>query len=297
MNDGPDSATKDKLASYEHLVRSIVQSGSALQPVITTFKFFVDKPEAPKLPLIDEHLKLAEAYGAPAANIHQAIFDAVQAKQAEIAVLWPFDGAHPDDPGYTLFFNAVRDQFEKNIASGVKTKLPAESVFEDLYPKVERQILVDGTLPKGWSREKTRRTALWFDGLASRWMGDVAEAKVVDGVIPEPLEVKFKGSTVGLFGERDSISVPFKAWIDGNPVAVPAPKPKKDEAPLPPNYVWDTSTVRFSPPKAGSGILFSWIVLAKGLADGEHTLKIEPIFEGADPKANLRIESVGSAGK
>lgn len=298
MNDGPDEVDPQKLASYEHLVREIVKSGSALQPVITTFKFFVDKPEAPKLPLIDDHTKLALAYGVPPANIHQAISKAVQAKQADVAVLWPFDGAHPDDPGYKLFFEEVRNQFEKNLAAKVVNQVPGEPVFAELYPNVERQILADLPLPKGWTRAKTRRTSLWFDGLSSRWMGDVAEAKVTNDVIPEPLELKFKGSMVGLFGERDGVTVPFRAWIDGQPVAVPQPKPKvKPEVEPEPDYLWKSDTSRFAPPKAGSGILFSWILLAKDLKDGEHTLRIEPVFENADPKADLRIESVCSAGK
>ena len=290
MNDGADEVDPQRLATYEHLLREILKSGSAVQPVITTFRFFVDKPEEPKLPLVEEHLKLAEAYRLPAANVHQSIRDAVAAKKADVAVLWPFDGAHPDDEGYRWFFDVVRDQFEKNIVGKTKPRLPEKSLFEDLYPKVERRILADTELPKGWHRERTRRTSLWFDGLPSRWMGDEACAKAVEGVIPEPLEIKFNGSMVGLFGERDGVTVPFRVSIDGQPVAAPKAKPEDEN-------IWRTDSSKMSPPKAGSGILFSWVLLSKNLPDGEHTLRIEPIFEGADPKAELRIESVCSAGR
>lgn len=286
MNDGADKSEPETLAAYEHLVRSILESGSALQPVITTFKFFVDTPQAPTLPLLDDHLKLAAAYGLPPANIHQAIFDAVQAKEADPEKLWAIDGVHPDDPGYEAFFQVVRDRFEKSIVSGAKPQIPAGTVFEDTYPSVRRQVLVDSPLPPGWTREKTYRTSLWFDGLSSRWMGDVACASAANK--PGAIEIGFEGSMVGLFGERSSLTPPVKIWIDGKPVQ--APKAKEGD------FLWPLDTSLSAPRKKGSGNLFLWQEIARNLPDGKHTLRIEPVWENADKDAELRIGSICSAG-
>ncbi len=291
MNDGAEGSDAQTSAAYEYLLRKLLKSGCAVQPVITTFKFFVNAPS--ELPRVTDHRRLFQDYHLVQADIHQAIQDAVQARQADPDILWPLDGAHPDDPGYEWFFNIVRDQFERNITEKREPRIPEKTTFPELYKKITRNILVNSPLPQGWIREKTRRTALWFDGLSSRWMGDVAAAKVRGGAKPEPLEVSFEGTVVGLFGERDSISVPFKAWIDGEPIAVPSRKGAKNPEP---QYVWQTNTSKMVPAQAGTGNLFSWILLSKDLKPGKHILRIEPIWEEADKNAELRIESVCSAG-
>jgi hypothetical protein len=203
------------------------------------------------------------------------------------ADLWNLgDGAHPGDEGYQLFFEAVRDRFEKTVAEKTVGLIPEKTVFEDVYPKQSRQILTDSP-PTNWKREKTFRTALWFDGMASRWMGDVMVASKKNK--PAPLEIEFEGSMVGIFGERDGLSPAIKVWIDGKPVR--EPKAAAD------NFLWTTDTTRFAPAKKGSGNLFMWQLLARDLPDGKHTLKIEPQFDGADPDAEFRVESICSAGR
>jgi hypothetical protein len=94
---------------------------------------------------------------------------------------------------------------------------------------------------------------------------------------------------VGIFGEHNGLAPAVKVWIDGK--AIQPPKAKEGD------FLWPLGTSRFAPPKKGSGNLFMWQTFANDLPDGKHTLKIEPVWEGADKDAELRIESVCSAGR
>jgi len=286
VNDDADGTDLQSLASYEAIVRELLAHESMVMPVLMMFRWHAEKPEAPLPPRHQAHLRLGARYGLPCANTIPYVAGKVAAG-TDVKALWPFDGAHPDDSGYELFFEVVRDSYEQAIRDGGSAVLPKEPLFAALYPKRTRQILVAGELPGGWSREKTYRTSLWFDGMASRWMGDVACAAAARR--SGALEVAFEGSLVGIFGERNGLAPSIRVWIDGKPVA--PPKAKEGE------WLWPMNTARFAPPKKGSGNLFGWTLLANGLSDGRHTLRIEPVWEGADKDAELRIESVCSAGR
>jgi len=285
VNDGAEDTDIYSLASYEHIVRELVSRRIPVMPVLMLFRWHAEKPDAPRPPRHEAHLKLAAAYGLPVGNTLDYI--RLKAKSGvPITTIWPLDGAHPCDEGYQFMFEAVRDRFEQAITETTPTVLPTTSVFEDLYPKTTRQILTD-KLPEGWTRELTYRTALWFDGMASRWMGDVATASFKHK--SPALEVEFTGSMVGFFGERNGLAPAVKIWIDGQPVQMP----KAAEG----NYLWPTDTSKFAPAKKGSGNLFGWTLISRKLTDGKHTLRIEPVWEGADKDAELRIESICSAGR
>jgi lysophospholipase L1-like esterase len=286
VNDGADEIEPKTLASYEHLVRQLLENDTMVMPVLMMFRWHAEKLDAPLPPRHEAHLKLGETYRIPVANTVPYVREKVK-EGTDIKTIWPFDGAHPDDIGYRFFFETVRDRYEKATTEDVTAVVPEQPISEDLYPKVTRQVLVDGKLPEGWTREKTYRTSLWFDGLASRWMGDVATAAAARK--SGPLEVEFEGSMVGLFGERNGLAPAMRVWIDGQPIA--PPKAKEGD------FLWPMDTSRFAPPKKGSGNLFGWTLLSKDLADGKHTLRIEPVWEGADKDAELRIESVCSAGR
>ncbi len=270
------------LASYEHIVRELLSSGSMVMPVLMSFKWHVAKPDDPLPSLHLQHLALAEAYRLPAADTTAALRAQVKGGLNPDSI-WNIggDGSHPGDEGYRLLFETVRDRFERALAEKDDAVIPSRTIFADLYPKRARQTLVESSLPPGWTRKKTYRTAMWFDGLSSRWMGDVAVTTPAANAAP--LEVRFYGSLVGLFGERNASTPPIKVWIDGAPVRRPK-APEGDD-----RWLLDSNRI-------GGGNLMLWLPLAKDLPDGQHTLRIEPVWDGAAPGAELRIESVCSAG-
>ena len=287
VNDGADDTDPQSLASYERIVRELLARDCAVMPVLMLFKWHVEKPDAPPPPRHQAHLKLAAAYGLPAANVLDHVRSLV-AGGVKPADLWTLsnDGAHPGDEGYRSFFEAVRNRYDQAVNETTPSVIPERHVFSDLYPKRARQLLVN-SLPPGWVRAQTYRTSMWFDGLSSRWMGDVALATAKNQ--PAPIEMEFHGSLVGFFGERNGFAPSIKVWIDGIPIR--RPKAAKDD------FLWKLDTSAFAPPHSGSGNLFIWQLLARDLSDGPHTLRIEPVWEGAHPDAELRIESICSAGR
>lgn len=288
VNDGAEGVDIQNLASYEQVLRRLLASGAAVLSVLMAFKGHVTQPSDPIPPRHREHLRLAEHYGLPAANVLGHLRARVRAGAIQPDSIWCInrDAAHPDDSGYALFFEAVRNCYEQSLSEDPHPVM-GEPVFENLYPRHHRHVLMDHPLPQGWSRAKTYRTSLWYDGLPSRWMGDVACASAQ--IQASPLEIGFEGSMVAIFGERNGFTPPVRIWIDG--VAIPPPKAS------PGDFLWKLDTSLYAPPKKGSGNLFLWQTLSRDLPEGKHCLRIEPVFQGAAPEAELHLESICSAGR
>ncbi len=285
VNDGAEDADPQGMASYERILRDLLEREVAVMPVLMPFRWHVERNGLPVPPRHAAHLRLAEAYGLPVADVLGSIREKV-AGGTPPEMIWNMgDGAHPGDEGYALFFGAVKTAFETGTREARPARVPQQTVSKDLYPERRRLPLRDH-LPEGWAVAKTWRTALWYDGMASRWMDDVAVA--ANNGTARALEVDFEGTMVGFFGERNGLTPPIRVWIDGAPVK---PKTGRDDT------LWRLDTTRFAPPKKGSGNLFIWQVLAKDLPEGRHRLRIEPVWEGADKDAELRIESICSAGR
>lgn len=290
VNDDIGTADPLRLAAYERVMRDLLSSGAAVLPVFMCVRGTIVAPDSDPVPArYQAHQKLAASYGLVGADTLQTARAAVAGGRVRPDALYPFDRdpTHPDDVGYELFFEAARDAWLKAEKTSPASTMPEHPVFPDLFPRRARLRIADGVLPAGWSRSKTFRTSMWFDNLSSRWVGDVARA---DGSRAEPLVLNFDGSLVGLIGERSVLTAPFRVWIDGEPVARPRSKAADP-------FLWDISTAPFATESAGAANLFAWTLLADDLKDGAHTLKIVPDFSSARPGADLRFESICSAGR
>jgi len=302
VNDGADGADIEKLASYEGILRKMIGAGIPVVQEFFTFKFY-RAPEAYKLQRYLDHKKLAEAYHTATGDVLASVSELVHSGKVSENDIWPADQAHPYDYGYTLFFEPVRDGLEKAIADGRVCVVPEKPVFSDKFNKTTRTVLVDGTLPKGWRRATAFRTSLWYDGLPSRWMTDMAVAggkakdqkQAVTDI--EPLKVEFTGTFVGIFGEKAGNGLSFNVKIDGKPVLYEIKNKDVVTGQMVSQYfeAWPNNTARFAPDK--SSHLFSWISIANQLAPGKHTLEIEPILNPDNPDGELHIESVCTAGE
>jgi lysophospholipase L1-like esterase len=297
LNDNLWGTEPQPLASYEIILRELIGRGvPVVQVFMTDRSQALPNADLSRLHRYEDHVKLAKAYGTGVGDVLQSLHQKVGSGAADPKVLWPFDGIHPDDPGYRLFFEAVRDGYESAVREKRVCSVPAKAVFSDDYATRQRIRLVDSPLPKGWERAKTYRTSLWFDGLSSRWMGDVAMCDAKHGDQIEPLRVEFSGTFVGVFGEADQNGMGFRATVDGKPLLF---HPNKK---LPPSEIFPFDTSRF-----GEGRLFIWRPLSEDLPPGKHVLEIMPEVPAPTTKEaqqtggkkatrQLRIESICVAG-
>ena len=277
-NDGLENSDLPPLVSYETNLREMVSRGIPVVQVFFGFRYnFGKNYNLDHVPRRRDHLKLAAAYQTGSGDAFPLIQSQLESGKATLEQLWPFDGSHPDDPGYRLFFEAVRKGFEEAITDNRVCRLPEQPVF-GVYAHRIRYRLVDHELPAGWARTKTYRTSFWYDGLSSRWMDDVAMCAT-----GQPLKVEFTGTLVGVFGEADQNSLSCRVNVDDKPVLY-QPNPKE-----PGTAVWPLDLKRF-----GTGRLMIWRLFASQLPPGKHTLEISPI-----PSTNgqLRIESICFAGE
>lgn len=284
-NDGLDRSDTETLACYESLLRRMIGRGIPVVQVLFGFKWQFGKSyNLEKVLRRRDHLRLAQAYGTGVGDLYPYLQAKILDGVADREELWPFDGGHPGDRGYRYFFEAVRDGLLDAIREERVCRIPADPVFSDAFMHVKRLRLVETKLPRGWSRQKTYRTSLWFDGLSSRWMGDVAMCDAKDASIIEPLRIEFEGTLLGIFGEADEKGLPLRIAVDGQPIT------RMEKGAAVGTFPW--STARFGP----KGNLFMWSCPSKTLTPGKHVVEIRPVIPEGVAQGQLRIESICTAG-
>lgn len=282
-NDDLYSADERRLATYEEILRTMVTQGIPVVQVFLGFSWdFGPKYSLDKLPRRQAHLRLAAAYHTSVADAFPYVQQQIVSGATSVKELWAIDGVHPDDAGYRLFFDVARDAYDQAVRERRVCVAPPQPVYPRAFPRHERRRLADGPLPEGWQRAKTYRTSMWFDGLTSRWMGDVAMVEAKAGQAVPPLRLEFEGSLLGLFGEGDDKSLGFRAVVDGQPLTHPK---------LAPEGVWPTDTNR-----SGKGRLFFWRLLSDKLPPGRHVLELQPVLAEGAASGQLRLESLCTAG-
>lgn len=283
VNDGYDARDVESLCFYETLVRRMISEGAAVEQLYFAFKWqFGAGYDLDKVPRRTDHMKLSAAYHTAQGDLYPLMQEKITSGKLKIDEVWPMDQAHPDDIGYEVFFEAAKLGFEEAVKEGRVCVVPARPVFGQMTA-VKRIRLADQPLPQGWSRSLTYRTSLWFDGLSSRWMGDVAlcDAKSAGKITPFKLE--FEGTYLGFFGEANQDALCAEIRVDGK--VVPFEVHRKDGVvdKLP---IWS-----FRLPFGQQGNLFIWRRAITMLPAGKHTLEILPLVQEGD-KGQLRIESV-----
>lgn len=274
-NDGGENTNILPTCCYEYLLREMIGRGIPVVQMFFTFKFWAkDLSGAEKRhPRLVPYRKLVEAYGTGVGDVYRdcRLMPDLIAGRKTVDDVWPIDGGHPDDIGYRYFADAGIRGFERAVAERAVCRVPEKPVFGTVKD-LRRWNPVDGALPKGWTRKLTYRTSLWYDGLSSRWMEDVA---AFAGAGRSPLIVEATGNFFGVFGEADEKALTADVMVDDKKVA---------------------SFNGYH--RAGPGRLFIWRNVAlDGREDGEsrsHRFTVDPI-PSADGKGEFHIGSVCTA--
>ncbi|MDX9866754.1 MAG: GDSL-type esterase/lipase family protein [Kiritimatiellia bacterium] len=275
-NDNYAGTDRETCCFYETLLRRMIREGVAVEQMYFGFKGqFGAGYDLAKAPRRTAYRRLAEEYRVAEGDLFPVMQAAATNGTLSPDAAWPIDGGHPGDAGYGLFFEAARNGFESAVRAGLAAHVPAVPVFGEVTG-VRRIRLADGPLPVGWNPMRTYRTALWFDGQSSRWMGDVAGCDAKDGDSVQPLTLAFSGNVVGLFGESNENGLDVHVRLDGRTLACGGP----DET------VWPFRH-RF-----GQGNLFIWRRTREPVAVGAHALELSPALPKEGTRGQLRIESV-----
>lgn len=285
-NDGLAGHDPYCLASYEGVLRDLIERNIPVVQLIFGFHYNFGKRYHPESQhRRTAHRNLSDAYDTGLGDLFPMLQALVEKGELNLDEAWPFDPVHPDDPGYRVFFEVAREGLETAIAEKKVCRLTDAPFFSDSFDARRRIRLVDGELPKGWKRAKTFRTSLWFDGLSSRWMGDVAVCDAKDKGGIEPIRLSFEGTFVGVLGEADEKGLGFVLKIDGTPVAF---HPRRGEPT--PVHPFNRSLTR-------PGRLLVWHIPTQTLAPGKHTLELSPSIPDGVTEGQLRIESLCVAGE
>jgi len=224
-NDGGENRNIASSCCYEYLLRSMIGAGVPVVQMFFTFKFWAlhgapyDAPDCH--PRLVDYRRLVTAYSTAVGDVYtDGLIPAIDDGSIDpdrtkaIEKVWPIDGGHPDDIGYALFAKAGQVGYERAVAAKLVCRVPEKPVLGTVKDLM-RTNPVDGELPAGWSRKLTYRTSAWYDGLSSRWMGDVA---VFAGSEATPLSVTRAGNFFAVFGEGDGDALSWDLAVDGTTV-------------------------------------------------------------------------------
>lgn len=267
-NDGGENTALAPTCCYEYLLREMIGRGIAVQQMFFTFKFWTKPGTEPAKvhPRREVYRRLVAAYGTPAGDVYEMpLWKRMNVGEVPLDKVWPIDGGHPDDIGYQMFADAGIAGFERGLREGAVCRVPKKPVFGTVKD-LRRLNPAYGALPKGWTRKLTYRTSLWYDGLSSRWMEDVA---AFAGVERSPLTVEATGNFFGVFGEADENALAAEVAADGQRIG------------------------QFnSYHRAGPGRLFFWRnVMLDGWEKGEsrkHAFVVDPV-PSDDGKGEFRV--------
>jgi lysophospholipase L1-like esterase len=294
-NDGINEAAPETLASYEALVRRIIVDGHApVMEMIFPFGWDVKGADFEKMKRRTAHLEIAKAYHAAVGDAVALAVERLQGGQTTMEKIWPYDLVHPGDAGYELFADAAWSGYESAVKDGLVCAAPEKMLYDDTYLHVARvRLSTLGGLPAGWKIGRPNLTSAYFDMLMSRWLDDEVVAsnrteaggkKSAESQQAAPLELKFRGAMVLLFGEGTPQSGKYRAYLDSKLVERPAGK----------ETVTEFDAAGIAGPAHGNAHHYQ--VLAEHLDPAvEHSLKIEPLLS-ADKEQELRLESVCVAG-
>ena len=277
-NDGGDNVNPDNTCAYEQILRTLIEKGVAVEQVFFTFKWWMDSnPYEKSVPRQLLYKNLAKFYNTPFSDTQALLKAKLAAKETTMEELWPIDGGHPADAGYRFFFAAAQEAFDRAVADQMVSSVPREP----LYGSVGDVCVIDlAALPEivdgqtsGWSKARTFRTSMWYDGLSSRWLGEwTARANAGARSIELP---GLKGNYLAFFGEADGkTALPLKISVDGG----------------------EEKTIGFSHGCDGRLFVFRDYFLGNWQrGEGEaHTLRIGPGNDGGKPNGELRVKAVFS---
>jgi len=290
LNDNAKTTDDIALAAYEGIIRHILSNGHSLVfPVILASKDYVTLKDIQMLKRRSSHIAICRQYNLPYADVIAGMRTDYRNGKLDLDQVWPpdlFSEIHPCDYGYKEYARHIWNAFKHVASENLVPVIPDKWLTEPVYANIQRLKLSDlQRLPKNWRRGKPEILAGSFDFLCSRWQDDeviAANCKrlrfnqfELTGGNPEPLEVKFYGTTVAIFGEATIWSGKYTVSIDGNPVG---------------SYDDSEWAKHFSP----SAYMFR--MLAHNLDQNQiHTLTVKPEFSSKEPQI-LKLESICVAG-
>ena len=297
-NDDIGSYDEETLASYESLVRrALLEAHAPLVQVIFPFQWNIPA-SLESMKRRTAHREIAQAYNVPIGDAIELIQQRVKSGEVKIEEVWPFDGVHPGDKGYTQFADAAWTAFKQGVGEGRVCAAPEKMLHPDYYMKYARiKFSTLGELPAGWHVGMPNPNSPCFDFTMSRWLDDETIASnrkdvMEDGKkksVPQDvarMKLKVQARAVFFFGESTTKSCKYKVYVDGK-VLEYSPGGKKE-----PTTIFDAAD--FGKRLNGNGHYFQKVTIALDPAV-EHTVEIEPNFE-ADKDQELRLESICVAG-
>jgi lysophospholipase L1-like esterase len=161
-----------------------------------------------------EHIKLAEYYGLPYADVCGPVKAAIKAGKIDTDVILA-DGCHPCDTGYRLYADLITDSLQKAFAAkGKATRYPQKPLTANRYETAKMLELAKLADLGDWQAAQPATLGTWYDHQPSRWISSIITPKKDNA----ELTVKLACSGVGLYYEILQKGEPILVEVDGKQI-------------------------------------------------------------------------------
>ena len=192
VNDG--GRTTDSVETMEGIIRKLKKSN----PDMAIFIIVLGAGRGNKYgtPRYQEHIKLAEYYGLPFADVCGPVKKKIKAGKLDTDKILA-DGCHPCDAGYRIYADIIIDTLKKDFNAKGKAVPYPKPLTANRYESAQMLELSKLKNLGEWQKGKVATLGTWFDHQPSRWISSVIVPKK-DGA---KISFDLNCSGVGLYYE------------------------------------------------------------------------------------------------
>lgn len=143
-----------------------------------------------------EHIKLANYYGLPYADVCGPVKKAIKAGEINTDLILA-DGCHPNDAGYKIYADIIIENLKKAFLAKGKATIYPKPLTANQYESAKMLELSTLDNLGDWKSAEASTLGTWYDHQPSRWISSIIIPKKDNAKI----DIKLKCSGIGLYYE------------------------------------------------------------------------------------------------
>lgn len=166
-----DNKASDSVETMEGIIRKLKNSNSEMPIVIIVIGSGRKEKYGSSQHI--KHIKLAQYYGLPYADVCGSVKAGIKAGEIDIDLILA-DGCHPNDVGYKLYADIIIESLKKSfVAKGKPTPYPIKPLTANRYESAKMLELSKLKDLGDWKASAPATLGTWYDHQPSRWLSSI----------------------------------------------------------------------------------------------------------------------------
>lgn len=200
-----DNEIPESQETMEGIIRKLKNSNPAMAIVIIVLG--AGKKEKYGTSKHLEHIKLADYYGLPYADVYSPVKAGIKAGKIDTDLILA-DGCHPNDKGYKLYADIIIDNLKKAfVPKGKATTYPTKPLTANRYETAKLLELSKLKELGDWQVSTPATLVTWYDHQPSRWISSIIIPKKDDAKVSFELNCSGLGLYYEILKDGNNISM------------------------------------------------------------------------------------------